>query len=124
MIVLRLCGGPIIYMSILAMILGTAYGGFMLYNSSLIMAETDKYKTYYLYGSYVVWGLSVVLLCCACCNLKNIRIGVAVMKCTAAFLGGTPQVFLVPPMALVFIILWLFVWMVMSAYLVSIGTLQ
>ena len=31
MIVLRLCGGPIVYGSLLAMVLGTAYGGFMLY---------------------------------------------------------------------------------------------
>jgi hypothetical protein len=90
MIVLRLCGGPIIYCSILALILGSAYGGFMLYNISMGMQETDGYKPYYLYGSYVVWGISAALLCCACCNLKNIRIGVAVMKATAAFLGGTP----------------------------------
>jgi hypothetical protein len=31
MIVLRLCGGPIIYLSILGMILSTAYGAFMLW---------------------------------------------------------------------------------------------
>jgi len=79
-----------IYLSILALILGSAYGGFMLYNTSLAMIDTDEYKLYYLYGSYVVWGISGLLACCVCCNLKNIRIGVAVMKCTAAFLGGTP----------------------------------
>jgi solute carrier family 44 (choline transporter-like protein), member 2/4/5 len=124
MIVLRLCGGPIIYFSILAMILGTAYGGFMLFNESATMMATDEYKPYYLYGSYVVWGISAILLCCACCNLKNIRIGVAVMKCTASFLGGTPQVFLVPPLSLVFILAWLMCWLVMAAYIISIGTPQ
>ena len=90
MIVLRLCGGPIIYLSILAMILGSAFGGFMLYERSMGMPETDKYKAWYLYGSYGVWGLTAILFCCVCCNLKNIRIGVAVMKATAAYLGGNP----------------------------------
>lgn len=110
-------------MAILSMILGSAYGGFMLYDNSLTMIETDKHKAYYEYGAYAVWGLSFILLCCVCCNLKNIRIGVAVMKCTAAFLGGTPQVFLVPPLSLVFVIGWLFVWLVITAYLASIGKL-
>lgn len=121
MIVLRLCGGPIVYLSIVGMILGTAYGGYNLYNTSLAMMETDEYKKYYLYGSYAVWGLSAILLCCACCNLKNIRIGVAVMKCTAAFIGGTPQVFLVPPIFIVLLMVWLLIWLVVACYIMSIG---
>lgn len=90
MIVLRLCGGPIVYASILGMILGTAYGGMLLYNDSLALPESDKNKVYYLYGSYAVWGLAGILACCMLCNLKNIRIGVAVMKCTATFIGSNP----------------------------------
>ena len=34
MIVLRLCGGPIVYFSILGMILSTGYGAFMLWQTS------------------------------------------------------------------------------------------
>jgi hypothetical protein len=133
MIVLRLCGGPIIYLSLVAMILGTAYGGFMLFTTSGTMATTDAEGVvtptndnyyYYLYGSYVVWGLTGCLLCCALCNLKNIRIGVAVMKCTAAFLGGTPQVFLVPPISAAILMVWLGLWCIISLYIVSIGELK
>jgi len=124
MIVLRLCGGPIIYLSILAMILGSAYGGYMLYNDSEAMPETDQYKNYYLYGSYVVWGISAALLCCACFNMKNIRIGVAVMKCTAAFIGGTPQVFLVPPLAAVLIVAWLGIWLIIAVHIFSVGEIK
>ena len=83
MIFLRLCGGPIIYISILGMIAGTGYGGWMLYQTSMAMDPTDKYVKYYEYGSYVVWGFTFLLFCCICCNLTNIRIGVNVMKCTA-----------------------------------------
>ena len=76
------------------------------------------------YASYGVWGLSALLLCCAICNQKNIRIGVAVMKCTAMFIGDTPQVFLVPPVAIVFLVVWLIVWIVMALYIFSVGELK
>lgn len=121
MIVLRLCGGPIIYVSILAMIGGTGYGGYLLYENAMALPETSKYYPYYLYGSYAVWGLTFILFCCACCNQKNIRIGVAVMKCTAKFIGSTPQVFLAPPIACITVLAWFGIWAVGTAYIVSVG---
>lgn len=110
-----------IYLSILGMIGGTALGAYMLYDKSMGMADTEQYKPHYLYGSYVVAGISVLLLCCALCNSKNIRIGVAVMKCTAAFLGGNPQVFLVPPVAIVVVLAWMAVYCIAAAYIISVG---
>ena len=44
MIVLRFIGGPIIYCSILGLILANAYGGYMLYEMSLALPEVDPYK--------------------------------------------------------------------------------
>ena len=90
MLVLRLCGGPIIYFSILGMIASTGYGAFMLWQTSETMDKENEQYPFYLYGSYVVAGIAAVLVICLIFNLKNIRIGVAVMKCTAAFIGGTP----------------------------------
>ena len=121
MIVLRMCGGPIIYLSILGMIAASAFGAYMLYEKSIAMADTEQYKLHYLYGSYVVAGISFLLLCCALCNSKNIRIGVAIMKCTAAFLGGNPQVFLVPPFSLAIVLAWMAVYVVSAAFIVSVG---
>ena len=93
MIVLRIAGGPIIYLSLLALILSSAGGGFMLFQTAQAMLdpETGKVKLaqdedrqmYYQVGSYIVWGFSALILCCTICNWKNIKIGVAVMKCTA-----------------------------------------
>lgn len=92
LIVLKLLGGVIIWISILAIFLGTVAGGYMLWDTSNKMdkPEDAEQKDYYMYGSYVVWGLAGALVCCVCCNLKNIKIGVAVMKCTATFIGTTP----------------------------------
>lgn len=124
MIVLRLCGGPIIYFSILGMILSTAYGAFMLWQTSETMDKADEQYPFYLYGSYTVAGICGVLLICAICNGKNIRIGVAVMKCTAAFIGGTPQVFLVPPIACVIVLSWLVVWLFIAVHIISVGDIK
>lgn len=43
------------------------------------------------------------------------------MKATAAFIGGTPQVFAVPPIALIFVLAWLGIYCIMAAFIVSIG---
>ena len=103
MIFLRLCGGPIIYITILLTIITSGAGSFMLYEISQEMCglkgdfkqfaqckDRDDQQPFYLYGSYVLAGVMVIFLLCAIFNQKNIRIGVAVMKCTAAFIGGTP----------------------------------
>lgn len=54
------------------------------------MSDTEEYKEYYLYGSYAMFGFTVLLACCICFNYKNIKIGIAVMKCTAEFIAATP----------------------------------
>lgn len=46
------------------------------------------------------------------------------MKCTAMFIGGTPQVFLVPPIAIVFLMVWLLVWLIMSLFIFSVGQVK
>jgi hypothetical protein len=124
MIVLRLCGGPIIYLSILFMILSTALGGYLLLEQARAMDAKDKYTPYYQYGSYVVFGLTFILTCCLCCNFRNIRIGVNVMKATSQFISGTSQVFLVPPVFIVFLCTWLALFLWISVHLLSIGTVQ
>ena len=88
------------------------------------MDETDKYKQYYLIGAYVVWGIAALILLCVLCNCKNIRIGVAVMKATAQFIGSTPQVFLAPPIAIIFILAWLALWVLIAVHIMSIGELK
>jgi hypothetical protein len=121
MIILRLFGGPLIYLSIVAILGGLGYGAYLLYTIGKAMNDAEQYKNYYIYGSYGVMGLGGFILLCVLCQCKNIRVGVAVMKCTAAFIGGTPQVFLVPPLASVLILAWLVVWLVIGVFIFSVG---
>lgn len=123
MICLRLCGGPIIYLSILCMMGASGVGGWLLWQKSKDMDQTDKYVKYYEYGGYATWGFTGFLLCCVVCNFKNIRIGVNVMKCTSQFIMSTPQTFLIPPLFTIVLIVWLGFWIVVSLYIISIGDL-
>ena len=88
------------------------------------MDPSHPHYQYYQYGAYTIWGIAALLLCCTLCNWNNIKIGVAVMKCTAQYIGNNPQVFLVPPIACLVILAWLLVWCYFAAYIVSIGTLK
>jgi hypothetical protein len=124
LLVLRIVGGPIVYISLLGLILGTAAGGYFLREISLAPDTIEDQRQWYLIGSYVVWVLAALLLLCVCCNIKNIRIGVGIMKATAAFIGANPHVFLVPPMFIIILMGWLFFWLYAEASLASIGTLK
>ena len=122
MLLLRFCGKILMWLSFLAIIVGSAYGGWMLYQISMGKADTGQYKLYYQIGAYIAWGFAAIVLCCVLCNYRNIQIGLAVMQATSLFINGTPQVFLVPVIGLVFIIGLLGAWVVQMAFLASIGT--
>lgn len=87
---LRWIVAPIVWGSIFLTVALMGYGGYMLFDIGGKMPESDEYKMYYTYGSYVVWGLTALLVLFLCCNCRNIRIGIAVMKTTADFLKDTP----------------------------------
>jgi hypothetical protein len=96
----------------------------MLFETGKNIPITDQYQPYYIYASYAVWGLALLLLLCICCNITNIKIGVAVMKCTTQFLVGTPQVLLLPPLAILLIFAWFGVWVLTALFITSVGYIK
>lgn len=122
LILLRWIVGPIVWISIFLTIASLGAGGYFCFEKGNALPETDKYKLHYTYGSYAIWGICGLFLICLCCNCRNIRIGIAVMKTTAAFIKDTPQVFLLPPICGVLVFIWLIVWMITAAYIGSVGT--
>jgi hypothetical protein len=124
LIVLRLCGGPIVYLSLLLMVAGGAAGGVLLFFTGRDLSASDPYKQHYLIGSYVAWGITGLFFCCILCNFRNIKIGVSVFKCTAQFVGSTPQIFLIPPVFSILLMAWMIVFIVVSLFILSIGTVE
>lgn len=121
MFILRCIVAPVVWGSIIGTVVAMGYGGYMLFEIGNKLPENNEYKLYYTYGSYVVWGLLALLIIFLCCNCKNIRIGIAVMKTTAAFIKATPQVYLLPPLSGMLMFVWLIVWMVTAFYIASVG---
>ena len=124
MLVLKCFGGPIIWASLVALILVTGYGGFQVYEQWGAMDDHDENKVYYQAGYITIWVVTGLLLCCILCNCKNIKIAIAVFKCTTQFINGTPQVFLVPPLSAAAIVCWFLLWFLLFVYLASVGTLK
>lgn len=72
----------------------------------------------------MVWGFSALLLVCVCCNCKNIRVGIALSKCTAQFIADSPQVFFVPPIAGLIVVTWLLIWIPTGLFIASVGEIK
>lgn len=124
LILLRWIVGPIVWLSIFLTIIALGGGGYFCYDRGMNLPETDKYKLHYTYGSYAVWGICAAFILCVCCNCKNIKIGIAVMKTTAAFIKDTPQIFLLPPIFGLLSLVWVIVWMITAVYIGSVGKIQ
>jgi hypothetical protein len=76
------------------------------------------------YGSYAIWGvdgLYVLVLLCLC---NRIRLGVAIMKVTAQFIGDTPSIYLIPVVFLILCSGWIACWAFSFVFLFSIGTIE
>lgn len=78
MLIIRIFGGPIIYVSILLILLGLGAGGYYCYNYSSNYEETENMYKAYLYGSYVIWGIDACLVCCVCCYRNALRLAISI----------------------------------------------
>ena len=87
------------------------------------MVDTNPHKNMYKYGSYGVWVITFILICCVLCNRKNIAIGVAVMKCTGVYIGNNPHVFLVPPLSITLLMGICIIEVSIGLYVISVGTI-
>lgn len=121
MLVIRILGGPIIYISIFIILLGLAYAGFYCFNYSTNYEETDNMYKAYLYGSYVIWGLDACLVCCICCYRQALRLAISIFQVTADFISNTMRVLFVPPLFFVLVVAWFVAWTYSAAWVWSVG---
>ncbi len=54
------------------------------------MSSYNEDRVHFQNMAFVAWGVAVLVIVCTICNWNNIKLGIAVMKCTAAFIGSTP----------------------------------
>jgi hypothetical protein len=124
MIVLRCCASVLVFFTLMAVLCALGGGGVWLYFFKDHYETTAKNYKYCEYGAYVLWGLAGAYLLILLCLCKRIRLGVAIIKCTAQFIGSTPSVFFIPLFFVIFIGAWIAGWAFSAVYLFSVGEIK
>ncbi len=131
MIVLKFCAGVIIWISIVTIFFGFVAGGYfsmLEYNDyeDALAADPalESDQKYFQYVWYGLWGIAVIYVLLIICLFNRIRLGIAIFKCTASFIGSNPLIFLIPVIFLFLILIWIVVWMFFAAYIYSVGDIE
>jgi hypothetical protein len=115
-------GGIIIYISIATIILGLAGGGGYCFWFSTTFAADDPFKKYVAWASYVIWALCALVILTVLCCFGAIKLGIAIFKTTAQYVGANMHIFLLPILSTLCTIIWFACWLVTAVYVFSVGT--
>jgi hypothetical protein len=124
LILLRCCASVVIFFTLVSIFILFGGFGFWLYNERDRYPEDTRYYNAMLYGAYTLWGLDALYVLILLCLCNRIRLGVAVIKATAQFIGNTPQVFIVPIVFFFLCMIWVAAWCFSFVYLFSMGTIE
>ena len=121
LLLIRLLGAVIIWISILALQISLIFAGWYVYNESWDYPEDHDYRDWLKYAGYAIWGIAALFLVCICCCWNAIRIGIAVYQTTAEYVSKNLRIFLLP-LATYFVAgIWLCIWLVSFIYVFSVG---
>lgn len=94
---LRCFAGIIVFITIIAYLLGLLLGGYLCY---LKGTQTDANGTppdaNMKYLAYAIWGVCAVSALMFCCLRAQLRLAVAIVKTAGMFLGDVKSVLMVP----------------------------
>ena len=119
MFLLKYCAKIIAWVSILGLMGCLGGGGYYLYSrrNDVVASNYD----YYLYGSYVLWGVAALYLLILLCMCNRIRLAIAIIQTTADFVGSTCRIFWIPVVFFFLIIIWLGYWAFTAIFVFSVG---
>ena len=121
LLLIRLIGGLIVWLSIILIQISLIAGGVYVYLQADTYEPESDYRDYVKYAAYVIWGIAVLYLLCICCCWSAIRLGIAVYKTTANYVTSNLRIFFLPLGAYLTAGLWLAAWMVSALYVFSVG---
>ncbi len=121
LLLIRLLGAVIIWISILALEISLIVAAEYVYNESWDYPEDHDYRDWLKYAGYAIYGIAALFLVCICCCWNAIRIGIAVYQTTAEYVSKNLRIFLLP-LATYFVAgIWLCIWLVSFIYVFSVG---
>ena len=119
--IIKLIGGLIVWLSLIIIQLSLIGGGYYVYSQKNSYGEESDYKKWITYAAYGIWGLAALFFCCICCCWTSIRIGIAVYKTTAHYVGKNMKIYFLPAVSYIVAAVWLTIWFVSAIYVFSIG---
>ena len=121
--VIRLIGGVLIWISIAFIEIALIAGGFYTYwYRGRKYAPEDEVFKYMTWGSYVLWGLGVLVFFLVCCFWHAIKIGIAVFKTTSQYVQANLKIFFLPMLSYLSIGAFTLFWLYGATMVFSIGT--
>lgn len=122
LLLIRFFGGALIYLFIILSELLFLAGGFYawFYLKNDYTTDSTYYQGLY-YGAIFSWTIAGLVALCVCCCWNTIKLGIAVFKATAQFIGATPSIFTLPVTFTILAASWVMFWLVSFVFLYSIG---
>jgi hypothetical protein len=124
MLFLRLFAGLLVFLTIVAYLVGMVFLGSMLMAESTEKKEDGTNQDYYKYIAYTVWGIAGLSAIFFCCFRNALKLAVAIVKSAGMFLMDCKTVLLVPLLGQVLFLVIFCFWLVGFIYIYSMGTPQ
>jgi hypothetical protein len=120
---IRIFGGFILVLSWLQILTAFLCGGFYTYYFAREKFDTaDAQYAYLTLASYFLWALCVLTFMGGYVCYNYVKLGIAVFKATAQYLGANMRIILVPTVVTVITLFWGVIWLVAAVWIYAVGT--
>jgi choline transporter-like protein 2/4/5 len=119
---LRWIAKPLIYISLVLIVLALiGGGGYLFYLTTLVEEGSTKQTSYYV-GAGIIWVFSLLVIIFICCQWKNMQLGAAIFQASSDFLSSHSRLILMPLLNYVVLIPLIGAWLFFMLHVASIGT--
>lgn len=121
LVLLRWFAKPLIYISMVAIVVLLVGGGFYVYFISTRYEEGDNTRKAMQGMGILLWILAGIYFLILCCCWSRIKLGTAIMVAASDFVADTPSILFVPLIFFVVTGAWVIWWIISAVYVYSVG---
>ena len=118
---LRCIAKPLLYISFVLILLLLAGGGLYVWMEKDNYNESDNTYTVMKWMAILLWILTGIYFCILLCCCSRIRLGIAIIEATSEFVQHKFQIFLIPIVFFLIIVVWIAYWVISAVYVYSVG---
>lgn len=123
LLVMKLLGGVLIWLSITLTTSIFFAGGFYSYFYARLQYDPSNPTYLYLANcAYVLWGMTAFTLLTILFCYNSIRTGTVIFKTTAQFIQSNIKIYILPGIVTLVTSIWFLFWLFAAVYIFSVGT--